>query len=433
MGTFSMSHTTSRKSSLPHNRREENFTGKNVDRNGIHEQWFRVEIEDLYEEIFSDSIVKFNAKQRRNDRKMNGGSKEYLDKIRKEWDDYYSKGIHENGKFVRAFTDYDDALRHLNFNKGRNPRSAYYESIVQIGNQENQPPLDVCKQILKEYTDTFQERNPNLRLMEVHFHGDEATPHIHLDFVPFATGYKQGLEVQNGFDKALMEQMGLDRTGTKSKTPSLLWYEAEQKALAEIALSYGVQISSEAVLEPGRKEHESVKTYKARRAAIDEIEDREYNLELREMEVNDESVILQNERYRFAKSSKERDEELNERESLIEARTRDLDRREAELDRQTSERLREAQRALRGAEEEKGRLDEEIARRRAEIARLDRLEMSDRDKAVLAYMKNTRSKQAPDKTIFQLVDDNRMKDKANDLLKRVGGVRENDGFGGLGF
>ena len=125
MEKYSGSHTTSRNSSLPHNRREEKYTGKNVDRNGIHEQWFRVEIEDLYEELFSDSIEKYNAKQKRNDRKMNGGSKEYLDKIRKEWDDYYSKGLYENGKFVRSFNDYDDALKHLNFNKGRNPRSAY--------------------------------------------------------------------------------------------------------------------------------------------------------------------------------------------------------------------------------------------------------------------------------------------------------------------
>lgn len=272
MKQFSASHTTSRNSSLPHNRREENYTGKNVDRNGIHEQWFRKEIEDLYSEIFSDSIERYNAKQKRADRKIKD-SNEYLDKIRNEWDEYYKKGIWENGEFVRPFNDYDDALNHLNFNKGRNPRSAYYESIVQIGNQENQPDFETSKAILKEYLDTFQERNPNLRLLECHFHGDEATPHIHLDFVPVATGYKQGLDVQNGFDKALMQQMGLERSGTKLKTPSLQWYEQEQEALAEIALKYGIEISSEKVLEPGRKEHESVKAYKARQEATQELDD----------------------------------------------------------------------------------------------------------------------------------------------------------------
>ena len=50
MEKYSGSHTTSRKSSLPHNRREEEFTGKNVDPNGIHEQWFRKDIDVLYDE-----------------------------------------------------------------------------------------------------------------------------------------------------------------------------------------------------------------------------------------------------------------------------------------------------------------------------------------------------------------------------------------------
>ena len=53
--------------------------------------------------------------------------------------------------------------------------------------------------------------------MECHYHADEATPHIHLDFVPVATGYKQGLDVQNGFDKALMQQMGLSQSESKRK------------------------------------------------------------------------------------------------------------------------------------------------------------------------------------------------------------------------
>lgn len=438
MEKYSGSHTTSRNSSLPHNRREEKYTGKNVDRNGIHEQWFRVEIEDLYEELFSDSIEKYNAKQKRNDRKMNGGSKEYLDKIRKEWDDYYSKGLYENGKFVRSFNDYDDALKHLNFNKGRNPRSAYYESIVQIGNQENQPDEPTCKAILKEYTDTFQERNPNLRLMEVHYHADEATPHIHLDFVPIATGYKQGMDVQNGFDKALMQQLGLERSGTKFKTPSLEWYEQEQKVLAEIALSYGIEISSEKVLEPGRKEHESVKAYKARMEGLSELEDKEYDLELKEMEVNDKDALLQNQEYRMKHKSKaldDRSKTLDERESLVEARESILDKREDELSRGVSQRLSEALRELEERRKEKDRIDMEIARKRAERAKLDGMSLDQRDKAVLNFMKNTISKNVSGKTIFEVVDGNRKKADDEQLLKRLNDMqsgmssKNNQGYG----
>ena len=367
MEQFSASHTTSRNSSLPHNRREENYTGKNVDRNGIHEQWFRKEIEDLYSEIFSDSIERYNAKQKRADR-MIKDSNEYLDKIRNEWDEYYKKGIWENGEFVRPFNDYDDALNHLNYNKGRNPRSAYYESIVQIGNQENQPDFETSKAILKEYLDTFQERNPNLRLLECHFHGDEATPHIHLDFVPVATGYKQGLDVQNGFDKALMQQMGLERSGTKLKTPSLQWYEQEQEALAEIALKYGIEISSEKVLEPGRKEHESVKAYKARQEATQELDDEREFLKNRRSGLNDKEKALS-----------EREKALNDRESVADARERTLKLREDELARGVSQRLSEAQRELERVKQENERLEQENARKRAEIARLDVIGLEKRD------------------------------------------------------
>ena len=367
MKQFSASHTTSRNSSLPHNRREENYTGKNVDRNGIHEQWFRKEIEDLYSEIFSDSIERYNAKQKRADRKIKD-SNEYLDKIRNEWDEYYKKGIWENGEFVRPFNDYDDALNHLNFNKGRNPRSAYYESIVQIGNQENQPDFETSKAILKEYLDTFQERNPNLRLLECHFHGDEATPHIHLDFVPVATGYKQGLDVQNGFDKALMQQMGLERSGTKLKTPSLQWYEQEQEALAEIALKYGIEISSEKVLEPGRKEHESVKAYKARQESTQELDDEREFLKNRRSGLNDKEKALS-----------EREKALNDRESSVGARERALKLREDELARGVSQRLSEAQRELERVKQEKERIEQENARKRAELARLDVIGLEKRD------------------------------------------------------
>lgn len=367
MKQFSASHTTSRNSSLPHNRREENYTGKNVDRNGIHEQWFRKEIEDLYSEIFSDSIERYNAKQKRADRKIKD-SNEYLDKIRNEWDEYYKKGIWENGEFVRPFNDYDDALNHLNFNKGRNPRSAYYESIVQIGNQENQPDFETSKAILKEYLDTFQERNPNLRLLECHFHGDEATPHIHLDFVPVATGYKQGLDVQNGFDKALMQQMGIERSGTKLKTPSLQWYEQEQEALAEIALKYGIEISSEKVLEPGRKEHESVKAYKARQEATQELDDEREFLKNRRSGLNNKEKALS-----------EREKALNDRESSVGARERALKLREDELARGVSQRLSEAQRELEREKQEKERLEQENARKRAENAKLDVIGLEKRD------------------------------------------------------
>ena len=45
---------------------------------------------------------------------------------------------------------------------------------------------------LKEFAEAFQERNPHLRVFNSVIHMDEATPHIHIDFVPVATEQKRG-------------------------------------------------------------------------------------------------------------------------------------------------------------------------------------------------------------------------------------------------
>ena len=48
--------------------------------------------------------------------------------------------------------------------------------------------------ILDEYMQGFQRRNPTLRVFSAHLHMDEATPHLHIDFIPYTTGSKRGLK-----------------------------------------------------------------------------------------------------------------------------------------------------------------------------------------------------------------------------------------------
>ena len=55
----------------------------------------------------------------------------------------------------------------------------------------------------------FSERNPNLYVFNAVLHMDEATPHLHIDYIPVAHGYQKGLQVRNSLDKALKEQ-GID-------------------------------------------------------------------------------------------------------------------------------------------------------------------------------------------------------------------------------
>ena len=60
--------------------------------------------------------------------------------------------------------------------------------------------------VLDEYMKGFQERNPQLRVFSAHLHMDEATPHLHIDFVPFTTGSKRGLDTRVSLKQALAAQ-----------------------------------------------------------------------------------------------------------------------------------------------------------------------------------------------------------------------------------
>ena len=51
-------------------------------------------------------------------------------------------------------------------------------------------------EILDEYMQDFQRRNTTLRVFSAYLHMDEATPHLHIDFIPYTTGSKRGLETR---------------------------------------------------------------------------------------------------------------------------------------------------------------------------------------------------------------------------------------------
>ena len=60
-----------------------------------------------------------------------------------------------------------------------------------------------ANEILKKSLKDFQKRNPNLPVYNAVIHNDEATPHVHFNCIPIATGYKRGLERRVGINKAL--------------------------------------------------------------------------------------------------------------------------------------------------------------------------------------------------------------------------------------
>ena len=192
------------KGSQRHNNR--NFVAENVDaeRTPNNITYCNENIKDVYHELFDEALEKYNAKQTRKDRVIDN----YYEKIR-------------TGKQEKPF----------------------HEVIVQIGRMEDTHATSengqLAKVILDEYMKGFAERNPNLRVFSAHLHMDEATPHLHIDFVPFTTGSKRGLETRVTLKKAL-EAQGFVGTG-KRDTEWNRWVAAEKEKLSEIMLEHGIE------------------------------------------------------------------------------------------------------------------------------------------------------------------------------------------------
>ena len=119
----------------------------------------------------------------------------------------------------------------------------FYEVIFQIGNKDDMNAKSeeglLAKKILTEFMDEFQARNPNLYVFSSHLHMDEETPHLHIDFVPYITGSKRGLDTRVSLKSALAAE-GFT-AGTRGATEWNQWIAAEKQALAMVMEWYGVK------------------------------------------------------------------------------------------------------------------------------------------------------------------------------------------------
>ena len=209
------------KGSLSHNSRQ--FIAENVDssRTPLNVEYRNEDIRAVYHELFDDALARYNEKQTRKDRII---------------DDYYEKI--RTGKQEKLFE----------------------ELIIQIGNKDDMNASSengqLARQMLDEYMQSFQQRNPTLRVFSAHLHMDEATPHLHIDFIPFTTSSKRGLETRVSLKKAL-EALGF-AGGTKSHTELNQWIESEKQALASIMARHDIEWEQKGTHE----EHLSVLDYK---------------------------------------------------------------------------------------------------------------------------------------------------------------------------
>lgn len=172
LSSVSISFSTGAKGNFNHNRRTLSKVPENVDptRTAFNKILIDKDIRQVYKEVFGESIAEYNANQI---------AKKHPERQKK---DYYSSICHD---------------------KKTEP---FREAVVQIGNKDKQIPRWESNEILQKFLKRFQENNPQLVVVGAYIHNDEATPHMHIDYVPVAT-YSKGLKKRVSNDKAL-NQMG---------------------------------------------------------------------------------------------------------------------------------------------------------------------------------------------------------------------------------
>ena len=192
------------KGSVNHNSRK--FHTKNTDpeRSCLNVEYCNENVKDVYHELFDEALARYNEKQTRSDRRI---------------DDYYEKI--RSGKQERPF----------------------HEIILQIGDKDNMGAKtengQLAAKVLDKYMWDFQRRNPTLRVFSAYLHMDEATPHLHIDFVLYTTGSKRGLDTRVSLKQAL-SALGF-KGGTRRETELNQWVAYEKEQLAAVMLEHGIE------------------------------------------------------------------------------------------------------------------------------------------------------------------------------------------------
>ena len=262
------------KGSLNHNSRK--FHAKNTDPNRTHwnVEYCNEDIKDVYHELFDDALKRYNDKQTRKDRKI---------------DDYYEKI--RSGKQEKLF----------------------HEVILQIGDKDNMGSEtmegQLAAKILDEYMKGFQERNPTLRVFAAHLHLDEATPHLHIDFIPYVTGSKRGLDTRVSLKQAL-SSLGF-KGGSRSETELNQWVQTEKQKLAMVMRENEIEWDQKGTHE----QHLSVLDYK-KKVREQEVEELTEHKNLLEHDLHDISECVDEIQKEKAQAEKERDAVIKKTEVL---------------------------------------------------------------------------------------------------------------------
>lgn len=284
--------------SIGHNTRR--FIADNVDANRTKNNitLIQEDIKQAYHKLFDKVLKEYNEKQRRKDRQI----KCYYEKI--------SRSKQEK---------------------------LFYEVIVQIGNKDDtgvgSSAAEIATWVLKDYVKMFQLRNPQLYVIGAYIHLDEETPHLHLNFVPWVSGCKRGLETKTSL-KAALATRGFASEG-KGNTEWKQWAEAEKDDIALIMRRYGIDWKKKNT----HNQHLSVLDYKKQERAKEvvaleeELEGAQVVLELKEERIESLDKEIESKRDGFRKEQSEAQKRLDD----TKAETQKLQTEETDLRMKNSE------------------------------------------------------------------------------------------------
>ena len=259
--------------------------------NGKFEIWHDEKPRDAYKRIFGQALEEYNNKQKRSDRKIK---------------DYYN---------------------HICNDKMKHP---VYEMIIAVGNRDNTVDEETGYSVLRAFYDGWKKRNPNLELIGAYYHADEdGVPHVHIDYIPVATGYVNGMTIQSALVKALGQQ-GFTKEG--KATAQIKWEKRENTELEKLCNSFGIDV--EHPLIEGRK-HIETERYKFQAQVQADIQEMEQK---RQKAQHQTDLAEEQERIAKQKVQEEQDNLDWQREQLenlnleIEKLTRERDKRQKQVD-----------------------------------------------------------------------------------------------------
>ena len=280
------------KGSINHNCRRFHAENTDPERSHLNVEYCNENIKEVYHELFDEAVERYNAKQTRKDRCI---------------DDYYEKI--RSGKQEKLF----------------------HEIIMQIGNKEDCASDSrngiIAAKVLDEYMKDFQQRNPTLRVFSAHLHMDEATPHLHIDFVPYITESKRGVDTRVSLKQAL-GALGF-KGGSRGDTELNQWINAEKEQLALVMERHGIEWEKKGTHE----EHLSVLEYKKKERAKEVVE-LENLLEEKKNDIQNLNHMLQeNQKVLEVSEAEIEDVELKKAEAIQKAENvrKKVDKAEQEL------------------------------------------------------------------------------------------------------